>query len=99
MHCVALILLVLGQQGEYANGKRGAQVVDMGGGKYDLVLYEGGLPGAGWKRGDRSERAAGLERSMTLSTTAVPTIRAISGCNSARPVSSTSAMTAQVDVR
>ncbi len=48
-------------QGEYAgegttaDGKTekvGAQVIALGGGKFQAVIYRGGLPGDGWKRGD-----------------------------------------------
>mgnify|MGYP005841464467 FL=1 len=39
-------------QGEYVADGLGAQVVALGGGEFDVVVYRGGLPGAGWKRGD-----------------------------------------------
>lgn len=38
-------------QGEYRNETMGAQVVALGGGKFDVYLLEGGLPGAGWESG------------------------------------------------
>ena len=47
-------------QGEYLGQARlekgeqtwGAQVIALGNGKFHLVLFHGGLPGMGWKRGD-----------------------------------------------
>ncbi len=35
-------------QGEFANAKMGANVISLGKGEYRLILFKGGLPGAGW---------------------------------------------------
>ncbi len=35
-------------QGEYSNDWGGAQVIALGDGKFRLVIYQGGFPGAGW---------------------------------------------------
>jgi cytochrome c553 len=35
-------------QGEYVNDKLGLQVIALGKGDFDLLLYQGGLPGDGW---------------------------------------------------
>ena len=50
-------------QGEYlgAAGEHswGVQVVALGEGRFDTVGYRGGLPGAGWKRGDGTKTGKG----------------------------------------
>ncbi len=42
-------------QGEFANAKMGADVIALGKGEYRLVLFKGGLPGAGWDGTPRIE--------------------------------------------
>lgn len=57
-------------QGEYVGelawpekpAKFGLQVISYGHGIYRAVLYYGGLPGDGWKRGDKKEEAMGITR-------------------------------------
>ncbi|MCA8990238.1 MAG: DUF1080 domain-containing protein, partial [Planctomycetaceae bacterium] len=37
-------------QGEYTTKDRAVHVIALGGGQFQCVIYEGGLPGAGWNR-------------------------------------------------
>ena len=41
-------------QGEYSNNNFGAQVIGLDKGAFHVVLYKGGLPGAGWDGENRS---------------------------------------------
>jgi hypothetical protein len=56
-------------QGEYVGqaagwGSVGVQVIALGDGKFDAVVYPGGLPGAGWSRSVKHALSGGLEGSL-----------------------------------
>jgi len=55
----------------------GAQIIALGDGKFEAVAYEGGLPGEGWKRGDRKERVAGQRDAAKTVTFVGPNWRAL----------------------
>jgi len=54
-------------QGEYTGENVGVQVVAQGGGKFLMVTYRGGLPGAGWngtQKQDSDEDSEGIRREI-----------------------------------
>lgn len=53
-------------QGEFANAKMGANVIALGKGEYRLVLFKGGLPGAGWDGTPRIEVAGRREERRVI---------------------------------
>jgi hypothetical protein len=58
-------------QGEYLGGegdaKYGAQVVAQGGGRFDVYILEGGLPGAGWEPGKARNHIRGVSANGIMS--------------------------------
>ena len=72
-------------QGRIETGDRdevwGVQVIALGDGKFDLVGYLGGLPGDGWKRGDRTQTASGelVDGKVAEFTVEVATLRVADG--------------------
>lgn len=60
-------------QGEYAGEKLGAQVIALGGGQFQAVVYPGGLPGDGWDGASKILLAAKLEGEQAVFTPAAGT--------------------------
>lgn len=62
-------------QGEYQGKSTGVQVVALGDSRFDAYVLEGGLPGAGWKPGNKREVLHGTReiKTVRLSSTATKT--------------------------
>src|SRR5262249_24889758 len=57
-------------QGEYAGDKIGCQVIALGNGNFQAVVYPGGLPGAGWDGKGKSLLEGKLEGTKAAFTPA-----------------------------
>jgi 3-keto-disaccharide hydrolase len=55
-------------QGEYKNDWGGAQVIALGNGRFRMVTFRGGLPGAGWDKEFRQETAGQREGGKVVFT-------------------------------
>jgi hypothetical protein len=55
-------------QGEYAGDKIGVQVIALGGGAFQAVVCEGGLPGDGWDRKNKSLMSGKLDGDKVVFT-------------------------------
>lgn len=74
-------------QGEYlghgtvegAQAKIAAHVVALSRGEFDVVVYQGGLPGDGWKRGDTRFRMSGLLENGVVTLTGASAERTLEG--------------------
>ena len=53
-------------QGEYRGETHGAQVISLDNGKFQAVLFVGGLPGEGWNLANRSLIAGNLVGNIVL---------------------------------
>ncbi|MCG6156452.1 family 16 glycoside hydrolase [Rubinisphaera margarita] len=53
-------------QGEYVTEGRGVQVIALGDGEFECVIYPGGLPGAGWDRSEPTRLEANSDDVLDL---------------------------------